>query len=78
MEVASETVWSYLFLKVLNHKFKLFSRYFRHLFQLTLFFFFFFQFPVSFISVTTFITFSLLALDLFCYFFEGESLDDFF
>ena len=64
MEVASETFWSFLFLKVLKHKFKLFSRCFGHLFQLTLFFSFFFQFPVSFISVMTFIT-SLCLLGIY-------------
>ena len=78
MEVAHETVWSSLFLKVLNHKFKLFSRYFGHLFQLTLFFSFFFSFQFrSFLLWHLLLSLCLLWI-YFAIFLKVKAWDDFF
>ena len=77
MEVASETLWSFLFLKVLNQKFKLFSRYLGHLFQLILFFFFFFSF-VHFCYVIYYFLFACCGLILLFFFFWRWKLRWFF
>lgn len=78
MEVASETVWSFLFLKVLNQKFKLFSRYLGHLFQLILFFFFFFSFQFRSFLLPHLFLFACFGLILLFFFFWRWKLRWFF